>query len=204
MHTPYISLSNRVLLRILPVTLSGPLGEFKTYALLNEASTVTLLDSSVAKMLGLRGVRDSLNLQWTNETTQVDNHSERVSLVISGSGEENYELQNVRTVNNLALPTQSVNGRRTQQSWTHLQQFEIPSLDSAQPTILLGQDNCHLIIAREIVEGPPNAPVLSRTKLGWVFHGNHSLVKDRMDSEFTFHTSTSDDLLHPRERILED
>jgi len=43
--------------------------------------------------------------------------------------------------------------------------------------ILLGQDNCHLTIAREVVESGPNSPIVSNTKLGWVVHGNSQALK---------------------------
>ena len=55
----------------------------------------------------------------------------------------------------------------------------------ARPTILIGQDNCHLIVARSVREGRPNMPVASQTKLGWTLHGNHALYHNRAD-DFTF------------------
>jgi len=188
---------SQVLLRILPVTLYGPLSEFHTYALLDEASTVTLLTQSVADAIGTTGQQDPLRLQWTNNMSQSNDNPQRVKLGISGADGKRYELQNVRTVDDLALPIQSVDGNKLRRRWTHLADYEVPSLRSAQPTILLGQDNCHLIVARTVVEGAPNAPVLSETKLGWILHGNVPFTK-RVDAEFSFFTccDASDAALH--------
>ncbi|XP_063371441.1 uncharacterized protein LOC134659686 isoform X1 [Cydia amplana] len=45
------------------------------------------------------------------------------------------------------------------------------SYPPAVPTIVIGQDNWHLIVTRQIIDGPPNLPVASLTRLGWVLHG---------------------------------
>jgi len=189
---------SKVLLRILPVTLFGPAGKFETHALLDEGSTVTLIDSTAAAKIGASGKRDPLNLRWTNNVSQVDEDSRRISLSICGEDQIEHPLHNVRTVNDLALPVQSVNGLKIQKSWTHLKDYKVPNLSAAKPTILLGQDNCDLIIARAVVEGPKNAPVLSHTKLGWVLHGNMSFHRNRIDADFCFCTwkENKDDLLH--------
>ena len=187
----------QVLLRILPVTLHGPSGDYHTYALLDEGSTVTLLTQSVADAVGAKGIRDTLRLQWTSNMSQSNENSQRVDLAISGVDGVKYSLNNVRTVENLALPMQSVDGRKLRNRWPHLADYDVPSIQSAQPTILLGQDNCHLIIARTVVEGAPNAPVLSETKLGWILHGNVPFTK-RVDAQFSFFTccDSSDTSLH--------
>lgn len=184
-HT--IGMHNSVLLRILPVTLKGPKAEVKTFALLDDASTVTLLDNDVAAMIGVTGEKEPLSMCWINGVPSQPQHSERVSLTVSNEDEE-FELKNVRTVKNLNLPTQSVDVKKLSKRWEYLR--DKCSLENAKPTILIGQDNCHLILAREIVEGPKNAPVLTRTKLGWIIHGNVGQFKDRTDSEIICHTWT--------------
>ncbi|XP_054259735.1 uncharacterized protein LOC128984441 [Macrosteles quadrilineatus] len=47
------------------------------------------------------------------------------------------------------------------------------------------QDYCDLILARKIVEGPPNSPVLSWSRLGWTLHGKCHEHIGRVDSQFT-------------------
>jgi len=80
--------------------------------------------------------------------------------------------------------------------WDHLKKIQVESLREAQPTILIGQDNIHLIVPREVIEKSKNSPMLTRTKLGWVVHGNLALVKGRVDSEVSFYASEKDEELH--------
>jgi len=185
----------QVLLRIVPVTLHGPKRSLHTYALSDEASTVTLMDDETAKIISVEGARDPLNLQWTHNLSQTDDTSRRVSFKISVEDNKCYYLNNVHTIKDLALPAQSCDVSRLRKRWSYLDGYEIPKLQEANPTILIGQDNCHLIIARTVVEEQTNAPVLSLTKLGWILHGNVSLVK-RVDSNYTFLSYTRDEMLH--------
>jgi len=87
-----------VLLRVAPVSLICPKGKVSTYALFDEASTVTLLDSNLANKLGLEGTRDPLSLRWTDASTQSEMQSQRVSLSIRGGSNDVFQLSNVRTV----------------------------------------------------------------------------------------------------------
>ena len=61
----------------------------------------------------------------------------------------------------------------------------MPVFGDVKPMILIGQDNCHLIVARSVREDPPNMPVASQTKLGWTLDGNHALYHKRAN-DFTF------------------
>ncbi|KAG5864307.1 hypothetical protein JTB14_031031 [Gonioctena quinquepunctata] len=51
-----------VLLRVAPVVLRGPKRDYSTYALFDEASTVTLLSDDLAKTIGLQGTTDPLKI----------------------------------------------------------------------------------------------------------------------------------------------
>ena len=191
----------RVLLRVVPVQLTGPKGVVNTSALLDEGSTATLLDAELATEIGASGPVDPLVIAWTNSTTQRDNNSRRVRITVSGSDPgETFVLSNVRTTTNLSLPFQSVNTAKNTRKWPHLQEVTLPPPSSSKPRLLIGMDNCHLIVAREVVEGPPNAPIATRTKLGWVLQGTQSSYRGRVDEpESTLHVlhySSADDQLH--------
>ncbi|KAF9823406.1 hypothetical protein SFRURICE_006619 [Spodoptera frugiperda] len=55
--------NRRAYLKIVPVTLSGPHASLHTYALLDDGSTVTLLDASAADILGADGPESSMCIQ---------------------------------------------------------------------------------------------------------------------------------------------
>ena len=172
-----------VLLRILPVTVSGPSGHVETFALLDEGSTATLLDAKIAHQIGATGETAPLVMRWTDCTERQYPSSQRVTVCVSGSDGPEFPLS-ARTVDHLDLPTQSVS-RKLLHSWCHLRDSRVAVVEGAKPTVLIGTDNAHLSVAREVVEGPPNAPMLTKTRLGWVVQGK----ADRLgrDVNFTLH-----------------
>ena len=72
----------------------------------------------------------------------------------------------------LSLPVQSIPKKKLAATWTHLDDVKVQAFCRAQPKILIGPDSSHLSVAREIVEGPPSAPMLTKTSLGWAVHGS--------------------------------
>jgi hypothetical protein len=162
-----------VLLKILPVTLKGPAGEVSTFALLDGGSTRSLIDSKTAKQLGLRGPQQAFHFNGVKGIHQYDPYSEKVSLTVSNPEGQSFALKDVQTITNLMLPSQSV-PMPNLATWKNCAAVNIKGLRRAVPTILLGEDNADIIVSREVREGPPDAPILSRTKLGWVLHGPSS------------------------------
>ena len=163
-------LRSRVTLRTVPVTISGPAGNVHTSALLDEASTVTLLEADLAREIGATGPCIPLTLTWTNQSSQSDEQSMRVQVKIQGDGEE-FIMDGVRTVQQLDLPTQHIDLKAAQDSWSHLAVADAHLSVCEKPRLLIGQDNVGLTIPRKVVEGPPGSPTLSKCKLGWSIHG---------------------------------
>ncbi|XP_065178343.1 uncharacterized protein LOC135808982 [Sycon ciliatum] len=190
--------ATRVLLRVLPVTVSGPKGCVETLALLDEASTVTLMDKALADDIGAVGQSDPLHMAWTNSTTHTDNSSCRVSVLVNGSDGTQHQMDDVRTAKDLKLHSQSIDGRGLANRWPHLDDSRGASYPAVQPRMLIGQDNGHLTVAREVVEGPPNAPMLTRTLLGWVVHGRIGARthQDQLEPEAIYHIWQPESDLH--------
>ncbi|XP_054272891.1 uncharacterized protein LOC128993157 [Macrosteles quadrilineatus] len=181
------NLSNRVLLRVCPVTLYGPKSQVDTYALLDDGSTVSLLDSSIADELGIKGEIVPLTTCWSNNTRHFESQSKRIDLKIKAFYEDEiFTLKGVRTQSTLELPHQQIDSVKLRKNWPHLNSINQPlPLASVRPTLLIGQDNCNLILTRKIIEGPTNAPVLSWCLLGWTLHGKCAQFRDRVDENFT-------------------
>ena len=176
---------SQVLLRVVPVELTGPSGSEIVSALLDEASTVTLVDAELASRLGAGGPEDPLSLKWTSSITQRHHDSCRVQLKVRGVNcQESFLLNDVRTHTDLQLPVQTVDVGKLCSKWPHLRKADVPRV-SSPPRILIGQDHGHLTVAREVLEGSPNAPIATRTKLGWVVHGRMSAVHSRLGDDFS-------------------
>lgn len=101
-------------------------------ALLDEGSTVTLVDADVASQIGASGPTRPLLIHGAKGMCTSDKHSQRVKLTIrDAENNRNYHIV-AHTISNLNLPEQQHQGR-----------FLVPKL-------LIGQDNAHLIVSREV------------------------------------------------------
>lgn len=162
----------QVFFRLVPVKLFGPTRTITTHAMLDEGSSVTLIDEDLADDLGLDGPRQQLDLNWFGaKSASMDTRV--VELRISGvcDNSESYALRNVYTAKRLLLPTQTVRVEELRSRYQTLRQLPIAEQDCVQPRLLIGLDHCHLGVAHETSSSDQHGIVASRTKLGWVVYG---------------------------------
>ena len=74
-----------ILFHVVPVILYGHGNFVRTYAFLDEGSSITLIEDDLANKLKLNGSPQSLCLKWTSDTVRVESDSKRVSVDISGT-----------------------------------------------------------------------------------------------------------------------
>lgn len=159
------------LFRIIPVTVYGKERAVQTFAFLDDGSSITLIDNSLANQLGTEGNSDTLCLAWTGNVKRVEK-SKRINLQISGIDvSHRYNISNVRTVRNLGLPTQSLSYSELVQDFSHLAGLPITDYIDATPRILIGVDNAHLAVRLKTREGKFGDPIATKTRLGWSVHG---------------------------------
>lgn len=196
-------------LKIIPVTLSGPSGDVSTYALLDDGSTVTLVDEDLAVKIGADGPTGELSIQAIGETRLTAN-SRRVTLRLKGASGDCYDIS-ARTINNLHLSTQTVAARDIRDC-EHLRNLGGLVYTNAEPRILIGQDQWNLLTATETRQGTPCQPVASRTALGWVLHGartrsmgreiatiNHISTEQSMDIQLKRYFALESLLIEPKQ-----
>ncbi|CAG7701925.1 unnamed protein product, partial [Allacma fusca] len=193
--------SNRkkeVLLKYLPVILYGPNGQVKTYALQDDGSTITMLDSKLAKLLGAEGPVSPLCMQWTNGIDREESTSQKVKIKISAvnNGARVFSMYDVRTIEKLQLPRQTVDMSELTTKWPHLTDVNFESMKNERPMLLIGQDNVLLITPSKLVRGPKLAPVATKTPLGWVVHGNVPTNRSTTDSIVLAHSCNHDEELN--------
>lgn len=166
------------LFRIVPVTLYGCNTSQLVYAFIDEGSSYTLLDDSVAKRLGVNGEIEPLTLKWTGNVTRVEPRSEIVQLDISSkSTTSRYTLTHARTVSRLVLPTQSLKYEDLARRFPHLRGLPIEDYELIQPKLLIGLDNLRLCVPLKIREGGLLDPIGAKCRLGWSIYGcvqNHT------------------------------
>lgn len=161
----------RAYLKIVPVHLYGPKGQVRVLALLDEGSTVTLLDEAIAETIGAEGSREALSIETVGGRVIRKDGSQKIQLKIRGAHRRDKKSITVRTIDDLRLCEQGIS-KSTVESCPHLKAIEEQLLYTAErPRLLIGQDNWALIVTRRLKKGKPAEPVASLTDLGWVLHG---------------------------------
>ncbi|XP_055604397.1 uncharacterized protein LOC129752651 [Uranotaenia lowii] len=160
------------LFRILPVTLHFGGRSVNVFAFFDDGSSITLVENSIAEDLGIEGKGGILCLTWTADVTRDEPNSKWVSFDISGENSAHrYHLNNVRTVDNLALPGQTLEYKRLSEQYPHLSGIPMIDYQNAVPKILIGNDNAHLAVPLRRREGSSDAPIATKSRLGWTIHG---------------------------------
>lgn len=163
------------LFRIVPVVLYGRERSLNTYALLDEGSSLTMVDADVADQLQLEGPSTDLNVQWFGSLASRFESSRKVSVGISGAThtDQRFDMHNVRTVQNITLPTQTVDAASLQGMYPHLRHVPIAGFENVAPKILIGLDNHHLGVPLKMETNAAQTGIVAAlTKLGWVVYGS--------------------------------
>ncbi|XP_049307343.1 uncharacterized protein LOC125777139 [Bactrocera dorsalis] len=159
----------KVLFRIVPVIVHSHKARIKTFALLDEGSSITMADSSLIEQLGVKGHQSRVSLQWLGGRAATDNAT-IVDIEISGSSSgQKYKLHHVYGIQDLQLPIQSLQKADVDEAC--LKRLSIQTYDNAVPKLLIGLDHSHLGIPSEIETLQYKGPYAARTKLGWVVFG---------------------------------
>ncbi|XP_065075283.1 uncharacterized protein LOC135699027 [Ochlerotatus camptorhynchus] len=194
--------SSSVLFRYLPVVLSGPGKEVHTYAFLDEGSALTLLDQELADELKLDGTSSPLCLRWTGGTQRYEKNSRIVKLHVSTRHHEakKFHLEDVRTVNELKLPHQTLDFDELVRLYPHLKGLPIESYHDARPRILIGMKHAQLGLTLKSREGELGQPIAMKTRLGWTVCGGLCTGETPNMFHYTFHVRScneeSDENLH--------
>lgn len=164
--------------RIVPVTLHSDTKSINIYALMDDGSTLTLLEETVADSLGVDGTKEPLCLRWTGDVSRFEENSRRFDLKISAtnSNSKTFPIKNIYTVKNLNLPPETMNAENLISKYPHLRDIPLKSYKNVIPSMIIGINNPNLTSCLKIREGGWQQPVATKTRLGWtIFGGIHRL-----------------------------
>jgi hypothetical protein len=115
----------------------GPGGIVDVIEFFDDGSKITLLDSSIAVKLGLKGIPTLFCCNWTSNVTRQDERSEKVMLEILQNLETNncFVMKNVRTMTDLDLPTQKINVENLVQNYPYIKKAKLEGLNGIKPFI---------------------------------------------------------------------
>ena len=192
--------ASKVLFRVVPVTIHGPVQAFNTYAIIDDASSVTLIEDNVAKDLKLKISQEDmpLELSWTQQKTSKFKCN-KVVCYISGKkvNGKKFKLQNVYTVAGLNLPQHSIAVSELKRRYPYLRDVDMKDLEKVHPTMLLGLEHAHLGIPVFVKAGKFDEPIAMKTKLGWTIHGPDAHSHESKGFTFlTCHCKPQDDDLN--------
>ncbi|XP_036317546.1 uncharacterized protein LOC118732523 [Rhagoletis pomonella] len=165
------SADSKLLFRILPVVLYNKHKRVETYALMDEGSSITMIDNTLLQELGVHGSEQRLNLQWFGGRAAQE-PAVVVDLLVSGAGmQKRYKLRRVYGVSNLQLPSQSLSKAELSCDDTHVSKLPIQTYSQVRPKLLIGLDHCHLGLPSSTLKMNMNGPFAASTELGWVVYG---------------------------------
>ncbi|XP_035235202.1 uncharacterized protein LOC118206521 [Anguilla anguilla] len=208
-ETHYLDQPNgysRVLLKIVRVNLYYQDRVFNTYAVLDDGSERTILLSSAARRLGIRGQAEDLTLRTIRQDIKTLPGS-RVSFTITSVTQprKRFRIQGAFTGDHLGLSQYTYPVSQLQKKYRHLTGLPIPPIDGAQPTLLIGSDQASLIVPIEPVHlGPPGGPAAVKTNLGWTLQGPAKYLQQQLPPAqclFTAISSPSAELFRQVERL---
>ncbi|XP_049286349.1 uncharacterized protein LOC125765367 [Anopheles funestus] len=171
--------SQVVIYRTIPITLHYGDNSVDVTAFVDEGSSATLIDESVAEQLKADGPNEPLQITWTGNISRFEDRSKKLDLLISSKGStQRWKLFEPRTVAGLMLPSQTLRLADVVKRYDHL--ADIPIIGSSQqnPMLVIGLNNIELFAALETRVGNPGEPVAVRSKIGWTIYG----VADRVST----------------------
>ncbi|XP_055589749.1 uncharacterized protein LOC129741947 [Uranotaenia lowii] len=184
--------------RIVPLTLHNGNRTVDTFGFYDEGSSLTIMESSLARRLGIEGKRHPLELQWTSGVTRNENSSKLIKCKISKLGDPKQHSFTAHTVSKLKLPKQTLCYDELANRYEHLKDTPISSFNDAQPEVLIGLDNIDILTPIESRQGQPGEPVAVRSLLGWAIYGPNE-AGDRNDKNsvrVNFHHCDADQELN--------
>ena len=162
---------SQVLLQVIPVTVHGPAGSHTINALLDSGSQVTLVTDDLCDRLGMSGPTDQLVLRTVNGSERLQSRRVNFSVQTAGNGQEGHAIRDAQTTPTLNVTIQPVDWPTEKANWPHLADLPLPRVTLGTVDLLLGADSYHLIVPREVIEGPAGTPSAVRTLLGWTVTG---------------------------------
>lgn len=130
-------------MKVLPLCVVGKNCSKIIHALLDEGSTVSLIDESIVQEIGADTKSVEILLKGIGKNESIAFSNKKLSLRLEGENFR-YEVHNVLSVQNLALPMQNLPANLTKICQTEtgitIEPFK------ATPSLLIGQDNIELIL----------------------------------------------------------
>ena len=162
-----------VCLKVVPVRVRPAGGDqyVETFALLDDCSDVSLCTSNLAATLGVVGKEVNFTLNTVNKSESQQRGMEVSLSVHSLDNKGSVDLERVWTVDEIPVSEDVIPTQKNMKSWPHLEDVEIPALESSKVSLLIGSDVPEVFWALEERRGKKKEPYAVRSILGWTLIG---------------------------------
>ncbi|XP_063386428.1 uncharacterized protein LOC134672453 [Cydia fagiglandana] len=154
--------SERPLLKIVAVTVSGPSGSVDTFALLDDGSSGTYIDSEITSRIGAKTI-NKIYVKKGRHSTEV------------------HSIKKARSTNSLGAARQCAH-QDSVRKYPYLADIADEfCYGDIKPMLIIGLDNWHLSFAKDVRKGTRTQPAAILTALGWVLFGFGCSKTKRVD-----------------------
>lgn len=177
-----------VIFRVVPIKIYNQEQAIETLAFLDEGSSYSLIENSLAEKLNLKGSNQPITINWTAGMSREERDSKCLTISVSAkNNDERLVLNNVHTVKRLQLPEQKLSIKHLVASFKHLQNIPVAETSETAPRVLIGLKHLHVYAPIEARIGQPGEPIAVKSKLGWTIYGPRENNNNHQTAGFTGH-----------------
>lgn len=162
--------SHEVLLQVVPLRVTSMSGNtLTTYGLLDSGSDITMIDPSLALLLGMKGNPSKLCLSTVSDPA-VEESGLKVKFKISSVDAVNDKCISVDSawaIRDLSIPLKHAEVLKDVTNWPHLQNVPFPEVERKKVSVLIGTNIHEAFVPLEVRRGSHDEPFAIRSCIGW-------------------------------------
>ena len=162
--------SQEVLLQVVPLRVTSMSGNtITTYGLLDSGSDVTMIDPSLALLLGMKGAPSKLCLSTVSDPA-VKEHGLKVKFKLSSvdaNEDEFIPVDSAWAIRDLAIPLKHTEVLKDVTRWPQLQYVPFAEVERKKVSVLIGTNIHEAFVPLEMRRGSRDEPFAIRSYIGW-------------------------------------
>ena len=160
-----------VYFQVLPVVVFGSNGrKVKTFALLDSASDISMINSELAKDLGLSGKQSLLTVNTLSSPATMNSTCVNFAVQASDDLDSSPVWINEAWTKQGAFNCPSINASRVK-NMSHLRNLHLSNVEASDVKILIGANVPRVHLQLDVRQGGEEEPVAIKTALGWCVMG---------------------------------
>ena len=169
------TISKRLFLQILPVTLKHSNKTVTVDALFNSGSDTTIISEIIVQYIGLQGEEKQVEIKSAiSKTVNLNTRTASFEIVID-NGNSNIII-NVYAVSHLDVPTVKYDASKVKNQYHHLRDIAFCDVNGDKVGLLISTNYTYLLIHRDFRVGDPGDPIAVKSVLGWMLVGGSKVM----------------------------